>query len=73
LPDYDLGRNTGFVNMGTEHDTGALAVASIGRRWRAEGRRPYPRVRRLLITAVVTASACGCGNGSYRASPTRLG
>ena len=26
---YDLGRNTGFVNVGTDHDTGAFAVASI--------------------------------------------
>jgi hypothetical protein len=25
---YDLGRNTGFVNVGTDHDTGAFAVAS---------------------------------------------
>jgi hypothetical protein len=26
---YDIGRNTGFVNVGTDHDTGAFAVASI--------------------------------------------
>ena len=26
---YDLGRNTGFVNVGTDHDTGAFALASI--------------------------------------------
>ena len=26
---YDLGHNTGFVNLGTDHDTGAFAVASI--------------------------------------------
>ena len=48
---YDLGRNTGFVNVGTDHDTGAFAVASIRGWWRAEGRRHYPRTRRLLITA----------------------
>ena len=48
---YDLGRNTGFVNVGTDHDTGAFAVASIRGWWRAEGRRLYPRARRLLITA----------------------
>jgi hypothetical protein len=48
---YDLGRNTGFVNVGTDHDTGAFAVASIRGWWRAEGRRLYPRSRRLLITA----------------------
>ena len=26
---YDIGRNPGFVNIGTDHDTGAFAVASI--------------------------------------------
>jgi hypothetical protein len=48
---YDLGRNSGFVNVGTDHDTGAFAVASIRGWWRAEGRRLYPRVRQWLITA----------------------
>jgi hypothetical protein len=48
---YDLGRNTGFVNIGTDHDTGAFAVASIRGWWRHEGRRLYPGARRLLITA----------------------
>jgi len=48
---YDLGRNTGFVNVGTDHDTGAFAVASIHGWWRAEGRRLYARTGRLLITA----------------------
>ena len=35
---YDLARNTGFVNVGTDHDTGAFAVASIRGWWRSEGR-----------------------------------
>jgi hypothetical protein len=48
---YDLGRNTGFVNIGTDHDTGAFAVASIKGWWRAEGRRLYPNVHTLMITA----------------------
>lgn len=48
---YDLGRNTGFVNVGMDHDTGAFAVASIRGWWRAEGRRLYPQATRLLITA----------------------
>ncbi len=48
---YDLGRNAGFVNVGTDHDTGACAVASIRGWWRAEGRRLYPSARCLLITA----------------------
>jgi hypothetical protein len=48
---YDLGRNSGFVNIGTDHDTGEFAVASIRGWWRAEGRYLYPRARSLLITA----------------------
>jgi hypothetical protein len=48
---YDLGRNTGFVNVGTDHDTGAFAVASIRGWWRAEGRRLYPDATAVLITA----------------------
>lgn len=48
---YDIGRNTGFVNVGTDHDTGAFAVASIRGWWRAEGRRLYPDAKKILITA----------------------
>ena len=48
---YDLGRNTGFVNIGTDHDTGAFAVASIRGWWRSEGKSLYPQARQLLITA----------------------
>ena len=47
---YDVDRNTGFVNVGTNHDTGAFAVASIRGWWRAEGRKLYPQTRHLLIT-----------------------
>ena len=48
---YDLGRNAGFVNVGTDHDTGAFAVASIRGWWRFEGRRLYPKAREIVITA----------------------
>jgi hypothetical protein len=48
---YDIGRNTGFVNIGTDHDTGAFAVASIRGWWRQEGKRLYPVATTLLITA----------------------
>ena len=48
---YDIGRNTGFVNIGTDHDTGAFAVASIRGWWRQEGQRLYPAATTLLITA----------------------
>jgi len=57
---YDLARNKGFVNVGTDHDTGAFAVASIRGWWRFEGKRLYPGTRRLLITAD------GGGSNGYR-------
>ena len=31
---YDIGKNTGFVNVGTDHDTSAFAVASISGWWK---------------------------------------
>jgi len=48
---YELKRNRGFVNVGTDHDTATFAVASIRAWWRAQGRRAYPQARRLQITA----------------------
>jgi hypothetical protein len=56
---YDVGRNEGFVNVGTDHDTAAFAVASIRGWWRAEGRRLYPKARAMVITA-----DAGGSNGS---------
>ena len=48
---YDLGRNEGFVNVGTDHDTGAFAVASIRGWWHFEGRHLCPAADTLCITA----------------------
>jgi hypothetical protein len=48
---YDLGRNTGWVSVGVDHDTAEFAVESIRRWWRWMGRRSYPQAKRLLITA----------------------
>ena len=57
---YDHARNTGFVNIGTDHDTATFAVASIRGWWHYEGRRLYPRATQLLITAD------GGGSNGYR-------
>ena len=35
---YDVGHNAGFVNVGTDHDTAAFAVASIRGWWRTPPR-----------------------------------
>jgi transposase len=48
---YDMARNAGWVNVGTDHDTSAFAVASIRRWWDSMGRAHYPMARKLLITA----------------------
>jgi transposase len=48
---YDIAKNTGFVNVGTDHDTAAFAVASILGWWRNEGKSLYPDSKLLLVTA----------------------
>ncbi|WP_280410439.1 ISAzo13 family transposase [Nocardia asiatica] len=57
---YDIGNDTGWVNVGTDHDTSVFAVESIRRWWRSRGCLDYPTADRLLITA-----DCG-GSNSYR-------
>jgi hypothetical protein len=48
---YDVLRNSGFVNVGQDHDTAAFAVESIRRWWRQEGQAAYPAARDVLIVA----------------------
>jgi hypothetical protein len=60
---YDVTANTGWVGVGTDHDTAAFAVATIERWWTQVGRAAYPAATRLLITAD------GGGSNGYR---TRL-
>jgi len=48
---YDVLRNTGFVNVGQDHDTAAFAVESIRRWWRQNGQELYAHARDLLIVA----------------------
>jgi len=57
---YDLTDNTGWVNVGIDHDTAAFAVESIRRWWLAMGRPRYPAATQLLITAD------GGGSNGYR-------
>ena len=60
---YDLAADTGWVSVGTDHDTAAFAVATIRRWWHSAGNQTYPDATRLLITAD------GGGSNGYR---TRL-
>jgi transposase len=48
---YDLGRNSGWVSVGMDHDTAEFAVETIRRWWRTMGQPAYPEATRLLITA----------------------
>jgi hypothetical protein len=48
---YDLGRNTGWVSVGTDHDTAAFAVQTLRRWWQQVGRLAYPEATRLLVCA----------------------
>jgi len=48
---YDVSCNSGWVNVGVDHDTAAFAVESIRRWWQLMGEERYPEAKRLLITA----------------------
>jgi hypothetical protein len=58
---YDVADNSGFVNVGTDHDTPVFAVTSIDAWWKRMGTKRYPDATELFITA-----DAGGSNG-YRA------
>ena len=60
---YDVGQNTGMVNVGMSHDTAEFAIESITKWWKTMGRCCYPKSKRLLICA---------DNGGSNGSRTRL-
>jgi len=57
---YDINNNTGWVSVGTDHDTAAFAVNAIRRWWKAMGKKRYPKPKGLLVTAD------GGGSNGYR-------
>jgi transposase len=48
---YDLGSNSAWVSVGTDHDTASFAVATIRCWWFAMGKALYPNAKELMITA----------------------
>lgn len=48
---YDLSTNSGWVSVGTDHDTPAFAVASIRQWWSQMGHACYAEAQDLMITA----------------------
>jgi hypothetical protein len=60
---YDVAADSGWVTVGTDHDTAQFAVETIRRWWNTTGRDAYPDAEQLLICAD------GGGSNGYR---TRL-
>jgi len=48
---YDIGNNTGWVNVGMDADTAEFAVESIRQWWRWMGKKRYPKAKDILICA----------------------
>jgi hypothetical protein len=57
---YDVSRNSGWVGVGTDHDTASFAVETLRRWWLSEGRVTYEGSRQLLLCAD------GGGSNDYR-------
>ena len=57
---YDVQENRGSLFVGTSHDTPQFAVENLARWWVYDGRRRYPKAKRLLILAD------GGGSNGYR-------
>ncbi|GHV70000.1 hypothetical protein FACS1894199_19340 [Bacteroidia bacterium] len=57
---YDIAKNEGFVNVGTNYDTSRFAVNSIQHWWELIGKEHYPHAKNILITAD------GGGSNGYR-------
>lgn len=60
---YVLNDNTGFVNLGTDHDTAEFAAESILRWWTCIGSRTFPEADRIYIN---------CDNGGSNGSRLHL-
>jgi len=57
---YDIGNNSGWVNVGISADTAEFAVESIQYWWKNIGRKKYKKSKRILICADAG------GSNSYR-------
>jgi hypothetical protein len=64
----DVGRNSGWVGVGTDHDTAAFAVQTLRRWWQQVGRLADPQAERLLVCA----DAGGSNGDRVRAWKTEL-
>jgi len=60
---YDIGGNTGFVNLGVSKDTAEFAVESVSRWWLTVGAPTYPGASKIHIN---------CDGGGSNGSSNRL-
>lgn len=56
---YDIGKNKGWVGVGITSDTAEFAVNTIRDWWYKMGKKDYPNMSKLMITA-----DCGGSNGN---------
>ena len=68
---YDVGAHTGFVNVGTDHNTAALATESVRRWWNMAGKGAYQGAGRLLVTCDAGGSN-GWTNRAWKAGLAEL-
>jgi Rhodopirellula transposase DDE domain len=68
---YDQAANAGFVNVGTDGNTAALAVESVRRWWQLAGKDAYPGAGRLLVTCDAGGSN-GYRNRAWKAGLAAL-
>jgi len=67
----DVGANTGFASVGTDHNTAALAVESVRRWWDLAGKDAWPQATRLLVTCDAGGSN-GWRNRAWKAGLAAL-
>ena len=63
---YDIGANSGWVSVGSDHDTAAFAVATLRNWWDHEGHGAYPDADRPGSGS----RNPGIGRGSHAGPPT---
>ena len=68
---YDEAANAGFVNVGTDGNTAALATELVRRWWHLAGRDAYPGAARLLVTCDAGGSN-GYKNRAWKAGLAEL-
>ena len=68
---WDQAADAGFVNVGADGNTAALAVESVRRWWRLAGKDAYPAATRLLVTCDAGGSN-GHRNRAWKAGPAAL-